>query len=57
MGVKFTKWVPGVDVEDVEFFGEVGGGEEAAVGAEGGGRDGIFEGGDGGGEREWVWEE
>lgn len=38
----------GFDVEDLDKAGEVGGGQEAGVGAEGGAGDGVGEGGDGG---------
>lgn len=52
VGTEAAERGAGFDVEDLDEAGDVGGGNEAAIGAEGGGGDGVGEGGDGGGEGE-----
>lgn len=48
VGAEAAERGAGADVEDLDEAGEVGGGEELAVGAEGEGGDDVGEGGDGG---------
>ena len=49
MGLEAAEGGARLDVKDLDEAGEVRGGEEAGVGAEGGAGDGVGEGGDGGG--------
>lgn len=48
VGAEAAERGPGLDVEDLDEAGVGSGGDEAAVGAEGGGGSGVGEGGDGG---------
>lgn len=49
VGAEAAEGGAGLGIKDLDEAGEVGGGEEKCIGAEGGARDGVGEGGDGSG--------